>query len=263
MPNSALRQHINASEAQVEAFLLKLEKFLGRSISKAVRDIKSNTISKNEIAQVLGSLRSTLINAGLEKELTKMRGIYANELAFLNAELLKVDKKIVFADTDLAAVEALVKFDSSKVSNRIETYIGDAQSVLMRSALAGEVPNFDVYRDDAGDRLVSNLQTEMNTSLAAFNRTVTTGKAIDAGFELFEYIGPENDDVIRPFCEAVMAGEAPGVDARDVPIYTVEEINSMDNGQTSSVMVDGGGYNCRHQWRPISAEDAAAAGYGD
>lgn len=58
------------------------------------------------------------------------------------------------------------------------------------------------------------------------------------------YVGPL-DDATRPFCEEIL-------NSKDLPIYTVEEIQSMDNGQLGDVFTSCGGYNCRHEWVPIS-----------
>jgi hypothetical protein len=36
--------------------------------------------------------------------------------------------------------------------------------------------------------------------------------------------------------------------------YTVQEIEQLDNGQTGNVLVDRGGWSCRHDWDPIDKE---------
>jgi hypothetical protein len=35
----------------------------------------------------------------------------------------------------------------------------------------------------------------------------------------------------------------------------------MDNGQGLDVLTSGGGYNCRHEFRPITLEFAKSLGY--
>jgi len=175
-------------------------------------------------------------------------------LNFIAQELSRPGIRVTFADVDLDIVETLVTFDVDRVTSNVRKYVDDVRSTLMRAVIGGDKPNFTALRDTIGERMVSNLETEINTALMAFNRTVTTSKAQSLGFDLFIYLGPE-DDITRPFCEDLLQ--------EDPAIYTIEEIQDMDNGQGLPVLQYGGGYNCRHQWRPISTEQAAEQGYGD
>ena len=56
---------------------------------------------------------------------------------------------------------------------------------------------------------------------------------------LFGYFGPF-DNVNRPECDFVLS------DPQNSIGYTVDEIGGLPVG-----LVDGGGYNCRHTWRPM------------
>ena len=78
--------------------------------------------------------------------------------------------------------------------------------------------------------------TYANTAYMQFNRTVNAVTADQTGWNNYLYSGPI-DGKIRPFC-AKYIGET---DSK-------ENIMQMDNEQTSNVLIDGGGYNCRHKW---------------
>lgn len=122
----------------------------------------------------------------------------------------------------------------------------------MRQVLTGQEVDYKKLRNEIGSKATSQIKTELNTAVMSFNQTVTVSKALELGFDLFVYIGAD-DKVTRPFCKKLLD--------KNPPIYSKSEIEAMNNGQDLSVFVYRGGYNCRHQWRPISAEDAAARGY--
>ena len=99
----------------------------------------------------------------------------------------------------------------------------------------GSLQPFTVAIDSLGASKYG--QTIINTQIASFNRSVTAVAAENAGIERFRYVGPKPD---RPFCEPLIG-----------KVFTREEIDQMDNGQTADVLRTAGGYNCRHQWIPI------------
>ena len=71
-------------------------------------------------------------------------------------------------------------------------------------------------------------------------RTFTKDRADEAGVDTWTYVGPL-DSKTRQTCRRWL-GRA----------FTTEEIEQLNNGQTANVMIDGGGWNCRHDWNPIS-----------
>ena len=100
--------------------------------------------------------------------------------------------------------------------------------------------------DDISDFLdvsAKRARTIYDTAVSTYSRQVgqigTTGEPD----ELFQYVGPD-DKATREFC-AELIGQ----------VLTREEIEELDNGQLPDVMLTGGGYNCRHQFRRVSALD--------
>lgn len=89
----------------------------------------------------------------------------------------------------------------------------------------------------------SSTQAEQlfRDSTIQFARSVQSSRAEEQDYEYFKYFGPV-DSITRPFCAPLVGG-----------IFSRDEIEQMDNGQTGtgSVMVAGGGYNCRHHWQPV------------
>ena len=125
--------------------------------------------------------------------------------------------------------------------------LGGSSAVALMDALRGAITGD--YAWGQGRGLYSwHAGTYVRTELMRVIREFVAAQADRDGVSLFMYVGPL-DSKTRPFCARVMLGKM---------VYSREEIDSMDNGQTGDVMTDGGGYNCRHSWMPVTAEFAAA-----
>lgn len=82
--------------------------------------------------------------------------------------------------------------------------------------------------------------TYARTAHFAASREMKAQQADDLGVENFLYVGP-NDSKTRSFCSE-----------RVGKVFTRKQIEAMDNGQGLSVRTYGGGWNCRHDWVPVT-----------
>lgn len=240
------------SETQVDLFVANLDKFLSKNVSDILKDILDGKTRGLEAARILGSLVTELKARGLADQLRTLRGIHADELQFILDEFQADGIKAALGDADKEIVNALVDNNLRLAANEIDRYGLDVQAKVMQSILTAKKPTFDEIDGQITPKLKANLQTELNTSIMRFNRTVTVNKAIELGFDLFLYTGPD-DKITRPFCHRVLS--------KSPPIYTLDEIRAMNNEQGLDVFTSGGGYNCRHDWRPVSPERAKELGY--
>jgi hypothetical protein len=238
-------------------FVKRLNGFMADELEKAVRDLGESPRAQ-DVARVLGTLEERFRAAGLNDEVTRLAGIYRNELSTARREVGRIAETEgggsvrPTAQVSNEIVRQLVEYDIDRVGSTISTYINDARSNLARQVLLGERPTAKDFIDTENPRLEANLNTELQTSLQGFNRSVVVGEAKELGFDLYLYIGPD-DNLTRPFCNDVLS--------KDPPIYTLDEIDSLDNEQGLAVITYGGGYNCRHQWRPVSEETARELGW--
>lgn len=244
-----VNRKVSSSEKQVETFIQRLENFVGDNIANLVEQIKVGKSKGQEITSVLGSLFVELDRLGLQKEISKLRELYADELQFIQDEFEEQDREEVFSSSDTGIIEALIDNGIEKVATEVKSMGLNIQAIVMHTVLTGEeVSKADILKA----KLPATVYTEINTALMVFNRTVTANKADELGFDLYLYVGPD-DKITRPFCKELLN--------KNPAIYTREEISRMRNDQTADVMTTGGGYNCRHHWRPISIESARAMGY--
>ncbi len=258
--NKLVKAQIRATDAEIKAFVTRLDGFLAKHLRKILKGLEAGDVSDTEAASLLGSLESELISAGLEKEISKLRATYASELKSIKEAFADEGaKKAALTDADRTTVETLITFDTDKIAGKLSQYTDDLKGSFMRSVMVGEPIDVSEAYDALSPRIQSQLEAETNTLISTFSRTVTATKAQDLGFELMVYVGPD-DKITREFCGDCLQGKLEGLE-RDVPIYTIEEINSMDNGTAIPVLQGGGGYNCRHRWRPISEERARERGW--
>lgn len=247
------KRQARARDKEVEAFSRSLDLFLSRNLRKILRGIDDGKIRGAEAANLLGSIMVKLEQAGLEQVVNDIQDIYSAELLTIREHFREgTDQRPVFTASDVQDVETLIRFQEDRIYSTIENHVDDTKATLMQSIVTGQKATLDDLLDGASERAAANIKTELNTALMSFNRAVQARKAEELGFDLFIYTGPD-DNVTRPFCEELLE--------RDPPIYTIEEINAMDNGQDLPVLISGGGYNCRHDWRPISLELAKRLGY--
>lgn len=108
----------------------------------------------------------------------------------------------------------------------------------------------DSYQNDDKDKAIKLMkvlvnkatfraETLISTMSIANNRANAFTKAADKGIKKFKYVGAESN--AREFCRTKVN-----------KVYTIEEINNLDNGQGLPVKYFCGGYNCRHRWVAVA-----------
>jgi hypothetical protein len=242
----SVRRQVELTDAQIEAFVARLDKFLAGNLRKILDDLREGKTQRAiEAAKVLGSLRSSLDELGLQDQLRKIDKIYGTQLRSIDEYFSNITSSPhILSDADRTVAAQLIKFDASKVANKVYALTDDLSATIMRQVVTGQKPDVDSLVDDLGERTVAQITTELNTATSAFSRSVTQAKAKELGFDLFIYLGPD-DSITRPFCRK-----------RVNKIFTKAQIAGWDNETDLPADIYGGGYNCRHDIRPISEERA-------
>jgi len=103
------------------------------------------------------------------------------------------------------------------------------------------------------------LETQVNTAMAAWDRQLMDEIAEQADTSLWVYMGPM-DKITRPFCRDLL-GKGQTYTERGI-----QELNGhplLHSYVPPNVKVYCGGYNCRHMFTPVSDKWAEQHGYGD
>ena len=109
----------------------------------------------------------------------------------------------------------------------------------------------DVMLEVPSSVIASNLQlklerstgrqlTQIKTEISSYGRSINAAVAEQAGLDHYLYTGPK-DGITRPFCRQLIN-----------LVVDKQQMNKLNNGQGLSVLISGGGYNCRHSWSPVS-----------
>lgn len=247
MDGKGLKKHLDYTDAELEAFFLKLRKFLDKNIKKIVRSIKSGELEGLDAASVLGALSERLKQNGLDKEVSKLQALFSKELEFVeDIYLSAVGVKDALGALGKQEIKALIAPKMDKARLAVQAHIGDVRTILTDAVFGIGTNKIDSILEKKALSFDSAAKTELTTVLQGFSREVTWRVADELGFKAMRYFGPK-DVVTRPFCRDLLTGRTP-------PIYTIKEIEKMDNGQGLSVMQYCGGWNCRHQWSPVEKE---------
>jgi len=118
------------------------------------------------------------------------------------------------------------------------------ESTLTGTTFAASVA---VVQELVGKDMARYASQQVHDALTQFDRTVNARIAFESGATKFKYHGPD-DEATREFC-----------DKHVNKIYTLDEMNEIWQGEWagkagSNPLVNAGGYNCRHRFRPVYEE---------
>ena len=231
----------NATEAEVQAFIEVLRRFLQRNLVPIIEGLRGDSVTAREAAKALGGLETALKEAGLSDRFDSLKEMFSSEFEAVAEEFKDTTgKAALLSGFAKKNVESLIDTRLALAATFIADYVGDVRNAVLDTIVGGKKVNPRDIVENAEGRKLANLETEINTTLMAYQRVLHFEKAKKAGVDKFLYIGPD-DEITREFCKDHVGG-----------IYTREEIDAMDNGQGLPVSIYGGGYNCRHHWRPVS-----------
>lgn len=242
-----LADAISASFArELEQAMVLLNRHIRRLILALEVDGRGLVSTRANLARAL-ALRSQLL-AALEDA-----GLPALSKAAIDAPLDRLAQTVLDNQIGRAAtltpfdVEALGAFKELRLAQLLSIQ-GDAAATVLRTVVDGVMgarPLTDLLEDieDVLDVSAKEARTFYDTAVSAYSRQVDQIHTSGALDELFVYVGPM-DIVTRPFCRAHVG-----------KVYDREAISEMDNGQLPDVLITGGGYNCRHAWKPVSVLD--------
>lgn len=201
-----------------------------RGIVKLIDRLTKQGKTAEEIGVILGNTDFTALvgDLGMTKELKALEGAYRDVL-------LGMKGRHALTEATLGALQSFTR----------DTFLAHSNAMPARlktevvKALLGGGRTSDVAA--ALQQVVEKSQAETlaATALQTYSRSVGYEMAKqDPPDQLYIYEGPV-DDVTRDIClEMAAAGE-----------LTLAEIEDRFPG----AFVDGGGFNCRHQWQPAEA----------
>jgi hypothetical protein len=130
---------------------------------------------------------------------------------------------------------ALTNVNFTKVATEIKNEI-------LVSFIKNKTLDFNIIRQNLLNSKIAKhrIYTEVNTSVAQYDNAVMFEFAKQGNITKFKYDGFLHPNT-RPFCSKHLHH-----------VYTISQIEKLDNGQNLSVLYSLGGWNCTHFWTPLT-----------
>ena len=212
-----------------------LEKVYDKIIDGTVADSdKLSFLLENE-ASLKATIRSRF-NTGYSESVA---GAYADAIGQNKTSLDAAGIDVNLTESQIETVSNLKANNASLFSSRVNSEADNIFDSLVRwssSGTEGTLSPFFVPADQIS--IAKHGETIVNTQIRTFSRQLNVMSGLSADIRFYRYIGPPPE---RPFCAALIG-----------KIFSLKEIQQLDNGQTSNTLVTAGGFNCRHQWLPIA-----------
>ena len=223
----------NAVVKGLESALSKFEKLVIADSGKLA------VTNSTEIALAKENIKKLLVESGYYKEVGNLVNKEYQSAANESYKAYKsmYDKSLQFSDKSLAELNITKQLDLNKFNMIADNAVEKINSGLIELQY-GTITQKELVTELIGKATgtaYNQAKTQVHTGLQGYYRASNVNLAKDAGIDKYEYVGPL-DDKTRVFC-ADHVGE----------VKTIEEWDSLDNGQITPVSIYGGGYNCRHQ----------------
>jgi hypothetical protein len=231
------------------------------------------------IAEVKSRLQSILLNKEYQNNVKAYIKNFDEIIRFQNDYFSKLESK--FTAPKLATEikkQAINSVVNSLTENGLNANIVDKVHDLMRKATTSggsyssmnkQLSDFLINNESGDGQLLRYTKQITTDALNQFSGQYTQLVSSDLGFEWFRYSG-SNIQTSRPFCLACTdrkyfhISELPKVLKGDFPEFELYDGRLNKNTQlpegmipgtdVSNFMINRGGYNCGHQWRPVSED---------
>lgn len=209
----------------------QLESSVDALMRAALRQIDRMMRKGATLEEILAALRTFRLPPGEALKLKNALDAAMNDITDIRGSVVKQ-----LSSADILTVKAAASLSFPKLQNDLRKGL----IPTVQRAIAAELGPTALMHQ-LRQLKVSQPKTLALTSLSQFNNELTFATAEVTGTKKFLYSGPVGPNT-RPFCRE-HAGK----------IYTLAEIEKMNNGTDLSVRSSCGSYNCRHHW--IAAPD--------
>ncbi len=236
----------NLDEFYGDRFTTLLPKVLAdvqAELASVYEQILNGSVANEDKLSFLLENETTLKNAIRENfnqgYTTAINGAFADAIQQNKAQAAAAGVEFLFSNDQIQAIANIKQSDLLHFSLRANTEAGNIFDSLVQWAFSGTAETltpFFVAADQIG--IARHGQTIVNTQVRSFFRQLNVMSGINAGVTHYRYSGPSPE---RPFCASIIG-----------KVFSLKEIQQLDNGQTSNTLVTAGGFNCRHRWIPTT-----------
>lgn len=172
------------------------------------------------------------------------------------------DAPVTMSGVSTKALDALIEQQTFLMRNLVNNQVVEPlmqhlfSSIVADTSIETLISNVSLVADNLSTKQVETLVSD---SFAQFNRITTRLRADELGFDLYVWLGPQ-DEATSEQCQALF-DEAPyGV----AGVWKKDDISAdMVDGLQGDPFIMGGHWNCRHEFRPLDTQTAIDMGFKD
>ena len=225
-----------ANQQQIDKSAQIIADLIDKAKGELINDLYKLGNKIDDIGALATALLDLDVEGTLKAKIKKATSVYAN------AHRQVLESTIQFANVEGQSLVAFASLNEELFDSAItRTIASNIKTQVTRGVQAGL--SADDIITNVGNASISNAQmrTLVNTTLNSYSRAITNQMMNDAPDDTkYAYIGPV-DEKTRDECVDMVAADK----------LTESEIIARFG---SAVLVDGGGFNCRHKWEIASTE---------
>ena len=225
-----------ANQQNIDKAAVLISGIVDRAKEELINDLYNLGLNIDNIPAFVNTLLDLDVEGTLRAKLTNATSAYAN------AHRNVLETTTNFADINPANLTSFLRLNeqvfNSTITNNIASHI---RNEVVKGVQAG-ISVDDIITSVTNSSISnSQMQTLVNTTLNSYSRSITTAMMDEAPDDtLYHYIGPV-DGKTRDICLR-MASEGRVTRSQIEKTYGRE------------VLIDGGGFNCRHKWERAGRE---------
>jgi len=225
-----------ANQSDIDNSAELIADLVDKARTELVNDLYKLGLNTDDATAFAQSLLDLDVEGTLKKKLQKATSVYAN------AHRKVLESTIGFAEIKAATLTTFAQLNEQIFDNSIiRTISGNIKTEVSKGILAGLTADEILVNVSSSSISNAQMQTLVNTTLNSYSRTITNQMMnVAPANTKYVYIGPV-DEKTRPECLSMASAGR----------ITESQIKSKFG---ASVLVDGGGFNCRHKWEIASSE---------
>tara|TARA_Y100001938_G_C8031348_1_gene400814 strand:+ start:533 stop:1249 length:717 start_codon:yes stop_codon:yes gene_type:complete len=225
-----------ANQSDIDNSAELIADLVDKARTELVNDLYKLGLNTDDATAFAQSLLDLDVEGTLKKKLQKATSAYAN------AHRQVLESTIGFAEIEAATLTTFAQLNEQIFDNSIiRTISGNIKTEVSKGILAGLTADEILVNVASSSISNAQMQTLVNTTLNSYSRTITNQMMnVAPANTKYVYIGPV-DEKTRPECLEMASADR----------LTESQIKSKFG---ASVLVDGGGFNCRHKWEIASSE---------
>ena len=225
-----------ANQANIDKAAELIAGIVDRAKEELINDLYNLGLNVDNIPAFVNALLDLDLEGTLKSKLTNATSAYAN------AHRNVLETTTSFADINPANLTSFLSLNEQVFDNAIVNNIAShIRNEVVKGIQAGLSPDMILQNVTSASISNSQMQTLVNTTLNSYSRSITTAMMEEAPDNTkYHYIGPV-DNKTRDVClRMASAGR-----------ITRKEI---EKAYGREVLVEGGGFNCRHKWEVAGRE---------